>query len=279
MNEKMWLNPALQDNVIKLKNYGTFFFVGPSTGNLACGTEGEGRLEDEYKIIDSLTDLLKLSDDLKGKNVLVTAGGTKERIDSVRYVSNYSSGKMGYNLAMEAKFRCADRVVLISASSGIPKIFGGQTYYVENTQQMKEKVMQYFEDSDVIIMAAAVSDIIPEKRYDYKLKKSKDLLSKIKFIENENILKILSDNKKDSQILCGFAAESGENMEYGIEKLKGNKIDLIVVNDISRNDIGFESDYNEVFIIDRQRNVRKIPKTRKRIISREIINEIVRKLS
>lgn len=279
MNEKMWLNPAIQDNVRKLKDCGTFFFTGPSAGNLACGVEGIGRLEDEDKIIESLSDLLKINDDLRGKNILITAGGTRENIDSVRYISNYSSGKMGYNLAMEAKFRGADKVILVSASPSIPKIYGGQTYFVNSTKEMKEKVMQFFNDSDVIIMAAAVSDIIPEQRFDYKLKKSSDMLSKIKFIENENILRILSGIKKDDQFLCGFAAESGDNIEYGIEKLKGNKIDMIIVNDISRNDIGFESDYNEVFIIDREGKIKKIQKAKKRIIAREIVNEIVSKLS
>jgi phosphopantothenoylcysteine decarboxylase/phosphopantothenate--cysteine ligase len=144
---------------------------------------------------------------------------------------------------------------------------------------MKEKVLEFFEDADIIIMSAAVSDIIPEKTYDFKLKKNQDILSKISFKENENILKILSEIKNDNQILIGFAAESGENIENALEKITGNKIDFIIVNDISRNDIGFESDYNEVFIINYEGEIKKIQKQRKRIIAREIINEIIKKLN
>jgi len=279
MNENMWLNPILQENIEKLKGIGNYFFTGPSEGNLACGSVGIGRLEQEDKIIENIIDLLKINDDLKGKKVLITAGGTKENIDSVRYISNYSSGKMGYALAMEAKFRGASDVILISASKNIPKVYGGKTYYVNNTKEMKEKVLEFFEDADIIIMSAAVSDIIPEKTYDFKLKKNQDILSKISFKENENILKILSEIKNDNQILIGFAAESGENIENALEKITGNKIDFIIVNDISRNDIGFESDYNEVFIINYEGEIKKIQKQRKRIIAREIINEIIKKLN
>jgi len=279
MNEIMWSNPILQENILKLKETGSYFFVGPSKGSLACGAEGMGRLEEEEKIIDSLKDLLMINNDLSGKTVLVTAGGTRENIDSVRYISNYSSGKMGSAIAAEAKFRGAKKVILISTQKNIPRLFGVETHFVNNTVEMKEEIIKFFDDLDVIVMAAAVSDIVPEKTYDYKLKKNQDLLSKISFKENENILKFLSGIKKDKQVLVGFAAESGENIEYASKKIAGNKIDLIVVNDISRDDIGFESEFNEVSIINRSGEVRKIHKAKKRIISREIINEIILKLN
>lgn len=278
MNERMWSNPIIQENIIKLRELGNYFFCGPSEGYLACGSAGVGRLEKEEKIIENLIDLLNTSNDLNGKNVLITAGGTKESIDAVRYISNYSSGKMGYALAAEAKFRGAQKVILISACQDMGKAYGADTYFVNTTKEMKEKILEFFDGMDVIIMAAAVSDIIPEKTYEYKLKKNQDLISKIKFIENENILKILSGLKSKKQVLVGFAAESGENIEYGLEKIKRNKIDMIVVNDISRNDIGFKSDYNEVVIIDYKGEIKKIAKEKKRIIAREIINEIIKKL-
>ncbi|MDD5658409.1 MAG: bifunctional phosphopantothenoylcysteine decarboxylase/phosphopantothenate--cysteine ligase CoaBC [Actinomycetota bacterium] len=278
MNERMWSNPIIQENIIKLRELGNYFFCGPSEGYLACGSAGMGRLEKEEKIIENLIDLLNTSNDLNGKNVLITAGGTKESIDAVRYISNYSSGKMGYALAAEAKFRGAQKVILISACQDMGKAYGADTYFVNTTKEMKEKILEFFDGMDVIIMAAAVSDIIPEKTYEYKLKKNQDLISKIKFIENENILKILSGLKSKKQVLVGFAAESGENIEYGLEKIKRNKIDMIVVNDISRNDIGFKSDYNEVVIIDYKGEIKKIAKEKKRIIAREIINEIIKKL-
>lgn len=278
MNERMWSNPIIQGNIMRLKEFGNYFFCGPSEGYLACGSAGVGRLEKEEKIIENLIDLLDTSNDLNGKNVLITAGGTKESIDAVRYISNYSSGKMGYALAAEAKFRGAQKVILISACQDMGKAYGTDTYFVNTTKEMKEKILEFFDDMDVIIMAAAVSDIIPEKTYEYKLKKNQDLISKIRFIENENILKILSGLKSKKQVLVGFAAESGENIEYGFEKIKRNKIDMIVVNDISRNDIGFKSDYNEVVIIDYKGEIKKIAKEKKRIIAREIINEIIKKI-
>jgi phosphopantothenoylcysteine decarboxylase / phosphopantothenate---cysteine ligase len=279
MNEIMWLNPILQENISKLKETGTYFFIGPAEGKLACGAEGIGRLEQEDKIIDSLKDLLEINNDLFGKTILVTAGGTRESIDSVRYISNYSSGKMGNAIAAEAKFRGAKKVILISTSKNMPRLYGVETYFVNNTREMKEEIIKFFNESDVVIMTAAVSDIIPEKTYDFKLKKNQDLLSKLSFKENENILKFLSGIKKDTQILVGFAAESSENIEFAFEKMSGNKIDLIIVNDISRNDIGFESDYNEITIIRRNASIKKIQKAKKRIISREIINEIISKLN
>jgi len=279
MNEIMWSNPILQQNILKLKETGTYFFTGPSEGSLACGADGIGRLEEEDKIIDDLKDLLMINDDLSGKTILVSAGGTRENIDSVRYISNYSSGKMGNAVAAEAIFRGADKVILISTAKNLPRLYGVETYFVDTTMEMKEKIIKFFDESDVIIMAAAVSDVIPQKTYDFKLKKNQDLLSKLSFKENENILKFLSEIKKEKQVLVGFAAENGEDIISASEKIIGNKIDLIIVNDISRNDIGFESDFNEISIISRNGDVRKIEKAKKRIISREIINEIISKLN
>lgn len=279
MNEIMWSNPILQQNILKLKETGTYFFTGPAEGSLACGADGIGRLEEEDKIIDDLKDLLMINDDLSGKTILVSAGGTRENIDSVRYISNYSSGKMGNAIAAEAKFRGADKVILISTAKNLPRLYGVETYFVDTTMEMKEEIIKFFDESDVIIMAAAVSDVIPQKTYDFKLKKNQDLLSKLSFKENENILKFLSEIKKEKQVLVGFAAENGEDIISASEKIIGNKIDLIIVNDISRNDIGFESDFNEISIISRNGDVRKIEKAKKRIISREIINEIISKLN
>ena len=279
MNDIMWSNPLLQQNILKLKETGTNFFIGPAQGSLACGSEGMGRLEEEDIIIDALKDLLMINTDLSGKTILVSSGGTRESIDSVRYISNYSSGKMGNAIAAEARFRGADKVILISTSRNMPALYGVETHFVDNTAQMKERILNFFNESDVIVMTAAVSDIIPKETYDFKLKKDQDLLSKLSFKENENILKMLSEIKKENQVLVGFAAESGEDIISASKKIIGNKIDLIAVNDISRNDIGFESDYNEISIINRNGDVRKIQKAKKRIIAREIINEIILKLN
>ncbi|MBM3709190.1 MAG: bifunctional 4'-phosphopantothenoylcysteine decarboxylase/phosphopantothenoylcysteine synthetase, partial [Actinobacteria bacterium] len=217
--------------------------------------------------------------ELKGKRVIVTAGGTIEFIDSVRYLSNLSSGKMGFAIAEEAYFRGAERVILITTSKHLQKPYGVEMKLIESTEEMKNEILRYYDNSDVTVMAAAVSDVIPLKRFNYKLKKNDDIISKFKFKENINILEILAESKKQSQVLVGFSAESGENIEATSEKIRGRNIDLMVLNDISRNDIGFESDYNEVVIIGRDGDIIKTGKNLKRIIARKIWEEIVKKLS
>jgi len=279
MNETMYLNNAVQENIKKLVESGKYFFVEPAEGMLACGEEGIGRLADEDLIISRLSGIIKFSNELKGKRVIVTAGGTIEFIDSVRYLSNLSSGKMGFAIAEEAYFRGAERVILITTSKHLQKPYGVEMKLIESTEEMKNEILRYYDNSDVTVMAAAVSDVIPLKRFNYKLKKNDDIISKFKFKENINILEILAESKKQSQVLVGFSAESGENIEATSEKIRGRNIDLMVLNDISRNDIGFESDYNEVVIIGRDGDIIKTGKNLKRIIARKIWEEIVKKLS
>ena len=276
MNESMYLDPIIQKNILQLGKSGKYFFIGPKSGNLACGEEGLGRLEDEDIIIERLGELLNYSSDLKGKKVVITAGGTREFIDTVRYISNRSSGKMGYALAEEAYFRGAEKVILISTARSLPRPYGVDVKYVEDTSGMKNVLDKYFSTSDTAIMAAAVSDIIPLKKYDFKLKKKNDILSKIKFGENENILKSLAKEKKKNQYLVGFAAGSGHNSRDVLEKIKDKNIDMIVANDISREDIGMESDYNEVDIVRQNGTVKKLARDKKRIIARGIWDEIVK---
>lgn len=276
MNEAMYLNHAVQENINDLKASGQYFFVEPQSGRLACGEEGIGRLADEDVIINRLSELISYKSDLKDKKIIITAGATVEHIDSVRYISNLSSGKMGAALAEEAFFRGAARVVLVCASGNIQKPYGVELVKVENTQEMLEVVLKSFNDSDITVMAAAVSDVIPDFRFDYKLKKNDDIMSKLKFKENINILQKLSEIKKDHQYLAGFAAESGENIDNAREKISGRNLDMIVLNDISRKDSGFGSDYNEVVIISKDGRIKKIPKNTKRIIARGIWDEIVK---
>ena len=278
MNESMYLDPVIQKNIKRLKESGKYFFVGPKSGRLACGEEGLGRMEDEDIIIERLGELLKYNSDLKGKKVLITAGGTREFIDSVRYISNKSSGKMGYTLAEEAYFRGAKKVILISAAGNLAPPYGVKIEYTGDTAEMKKALLEYLNGSNIIIMAAAVSDIIPVKKYDFKLKKKDDILSRIRFKENENILELLAEKKKKGQYLVGFAAESDYSVEAVMEKVKGRNIDMIVGNDISREGIGMESDYNEVDIIRQDGSVKKLARDKKRIIARGIWDEIIKSL-
>lgn len=274
MNEGMYLNPIIQENINKLKNIGTYFFVGPVKGKLACGEEGFGKMEDEDVILEKLGNLLSYCDDLNGKKVIVTAGGTKEYIDRVRYISNISSGKMGIALAEEAYFRGAEKVFLITANKNLSLPYGVDVIFVEDSREMKEQVLKYYKNSDVIIMAAAVSDVVPVKRFNYKLKKNDDIISKLKFKENINILKELASKKNRNQILVGFSAEDGININNVRDKFSGENIDLIIANDISRHDIGFESDFNEVIVLKKDSSEKKLKKDNKRIIARKIWDEI-----
>ncbi|MCL5070297.1 MAG: bifunctional phosphopantothenoylcysteine decarboxylase/phosphopantothenate--cysteine ligase CoaBC [Actinobacteria bacterium] len=275
MNESMYLNKAITENIEKLEKTGKYFFVGPVNGNLACGEEGIGRLADKDAIIEKASMLVKYSNDLSGKKIIVTSGGTREYIDSARFISNRSSGKMGHELAAEAYFRGARNVTLITTNKNSVRPYGVETIMVEDTSGMKEEILKRFKQSDITIMAAAVSDIIPENKFNYKLKKNDDIISKLKFKENVNILKMLSELKNKNQILVGFSAESGEKIENSKSKISEKNIDMIVLNDISRDDIGFESDFNEVFLIHKNGDVKKLEKNSKRIIARQIFDEIL----
>ncbi|MGM0364937.1 MAG: bifunctional phosphopantothenoylcysteine decarboxylase/phosphopantothenate--cysteine ligase CoaBC [Actinomycetota bacterium] len=274
MNQSMYLEKSVQKNIEDLKSSGKYFFIGPLQGRLACGEKGTGKMADPAIIAEEIGFLLHYSNQLKGKKVLVTAGGTREYIDPVRFISNLSSGKMGAALAEEAELRGAEKVVLVTAGQDTVsgKVKG---VYVQTSAQMKEKILEVFDDMDIIIMAAAVSDIVPEKTYDYKLKKKDDILSKISFRINENILKLLAEKKEKGQLLIGFAAEYGPDMKNVSERISGKNIDAVIANDISRPDIGMGSDYNQVTIVTRQGKEIELKKAKKRLIARQIWDQLI----
>lgn len=276
MNESMYLDPAVAESIKKLKSSGKYQIAGPVKGELACGESGMGRMEDEDAIIKRLSQLLTVSKELSGKKVVITAGGTREYVDAVRFISNASSGKMGYSLAEEAYFRGAEKVVLISTVRERPVPYGVETHYVGSTAEMKEAVLGQLGDADIMIMAAAVSDIVPEETAGGKLSKKDGLLSRLKFKLNENILEILSTSKRKGQFLVGFAAESGYNIEDVRRKFSGKNIDMIVANDIFGENTAIGSDYNEVEIIRGGKDPVRIPRDRKRIIAGGIWDEIIK---
>ncbi len=275
MNETMYLNQIVQDNIKKLEKTGKYFFIEPEKGRLACGEEGIGKLANEEIIIERITQMISYASDLKGKKIIITSGGTKEFIDSVRYISNKSSGKMGFALAEEAYFRGSREVILITTSKYLTVPYGVKVKYVNTSGEMKDEIFKDFSDTDITIMAAAVGDIVPVEKFNYKLKKNDYIISKLQFKENTNILQLLAESKKNGQFLVGFSAESGENIKNSKEKISGKKIDMIVLNDISRLDIGFESDFNEIIILTGNGKIKKIGKDKKRIIARYIWDEIV----
>jgi len=276
MNQSMYLEKSIQQNIGKLKSEGKYFFIGPQSGRLACGEQGIGKMADPATVIEELSFLLEYSKQLKGKKVLITAGGTREYIDSVRYISNLSTGKMGSALAEEAYFRGADKVVLITTNRDTMPLWPVERVYVQTSSQMKERILDVFGKMDITIMAAAVSDIVPKESFSYKLKKKDDILSKLSFKINENILEILASEKKENQLLVGFAAETGLDMGNVLEKIRGKNIDAIVANDISRKDIGMGSDYNEVIMVTRDEKQIKIAKAKKRLIARKIWDQLIK---
>ncbi len=244
-NTNMMTNLIVKDNIDKLKNYG-YGFIEPDEGRLACGDVGTGKLALTDVIADYVLKELYAKKDLVGKTVLVTAGPTNAPIDPVRYITNKSSGKMGYEIAIEARNRGAN-VTLVSGASSLKRPFGINVIDVCTNKEMKEAVMNNFENSDMTIMAAAVSDYKTFKYSDEKIKKtSKELI--VKLIKDNDILKLLGENKKN-QILVGFAAESNDLIVNAEKKLINKNLDFIVANDIKSDKTGFKSDLNKVTIL------------------------------
>ena len=271
MNTFMYRNPIIQDNMNKLIKLG-FNFVKPDSGLLACGDVGEGKFPSIEKIESFV--FQEVEQNLKGKKVLVTAGPTKEFIDPFRCLTNPSTGKMGISIANECARRGAE-VILVSSvdndtiSSKVKKI------KITSTNDMFEVVKNNFKDCDFIIKAAAVSDYTPVQVFDKKVKKQDGNLT-IEFQRTQDILKYVGDNKTDKQKVIGFAAETNNLIEYAKEKIVKKNLDFIVANDISKKDIGFGSDDNEVYIIDKHDNIKKIDKSNKNNIAKAIVDEILK---
>ena len=268
MNTNMWENPAIVENIETLRKR-NIKIIEPETGFLACGTEGKGRLADINIIFETAKDILLPKQILKGKKIVITAGGTKENIDAVRYIGNYSSGKMGIALADNAYKLGAD-VTLISTVD-IKKQY--KIINVQTAQEMYEAVKHEFINAYSLIMAAAVSDYRVKNISKHKIKKDGNPLT-IELIENPDILKEISKNKKANQIVVGFCAESQNLIENDKNKIKNKGCDYICANDISKKDIGFSSDYNELYIIDKELNISKIEKTDKQNAALKILEEI-----
>lgn len=278
MNTHMLENAATIRNWKQLEADG-HFIMEPDTGFLAEGYEGKGRFPEPENIVTNIQSfLLKNQQDLplRGKKVVVTAGGTKERIDPVRYITNDSSGKMGYSLAIAARDMGAD-VTLISASSTLEKPFGVQFIPVDSAGEMYEAVFEKFEQTDVVVMAAAVSDYTPKNKAKQKIKKNDDDLT-ITLAKTKDILATMGQ-KKAHQFLVGFAAETHDVATYAMGKLEKKKADLIVANDVSKPHAGFNKDTNEVTIFSTDEEPVEISVRSKKEIAEEIIQQVINKMS
>ncbi|WP_102346991.1 bifunctional phosphopantothenoylcysteine decarboxylase/phosphopantothenate--cysteine ligase CoaBC [Bacillus sp. Marseille-P3661] len=272
MNVNMYDHPAVKRNINVLYSDG-FQFIEPSEGYLACGYVGKGRLEEPEKIVNLIDrhfnhTIVQL---LKGKKVLVTAGPTRENIDPVRFFTNRSTGKMGYAIASAAREMGAD-VTLITGPTTLQPPNDVHTIQIESAQQMFEEVMGYYEDTDIVIKAAAVADYRPSKTYEEKMKKHDGNLT-IELERTIDILKTLGE-KKQNQLLVGFAAETESVQDYAKKKLKTKNLDMIVANNVKQQGAGFGGDTNIVTIFNKDGQVRELPLLSKTEVARAIINEI-----
>ena len=264
MNCNMWENSIVQDNLHKLH----YEILEPESGYLACGYEGKGRLCSLDKIFNKTVELLN-NKPLNNKKIVITSGGTIEDIDPVRYISNYSSGKMGLALADTAKNLGAD-VTLITTKDVSKKY---NVIKVKSALDMKSAVEKEFENADCVMMAAAVADYRVKEIAPQKMKKTSDDEISLTLVKNPDILKEIS-SRKTTQVIVGFCAESENLIQNAKEKISKKGCDYLIANDISRKDIGFSSDYNEVTILDKNGNMKKIEKTDKFTIARKIFEEI-----
>lgn len=246
MNTKMYENPILQDNLDKLRRFG-YEIIEPASGHLACGTSGAGKMPSEEVLVSHIERCISKEKDLKGKKVLVTAGPTVESIDPVRYISNHSSGRMGYAIAKAAMLRGAE-VTLVSGPTSLEPPMFVNTVNIRSAADMYEAVMERRDEQDIIIKAAAVADYTPAEVSNEKVKK-KDNEMRIPLTRTKDILKALGENRKDGQFLCGFSMETQNMLENSRAKLKKKNIDMIVANNLKEEGAGFKTDTNVVTLI------------------------------
>ena len=273
MNSNMYENQLTQKNIDVLIESG-WNFIPPESGHLACGTDGVGRMPEPADIVDFVYFTMAFAADMLGIKVLVTAAGTYEPIDPVRYIGNRSSGKMGYAIAEAAKKRGAE-VILVSGPSALTPPEGVEFIGVESAAEMRDAVMEHFSEADMIIKAAAVADYRVRNASDQKIKKNDEELTLV-LEKNPDILKELGEKKRTGQILVGFAAETQNLLEYAKAKLEKKNLDMIVANDVSRKDAGFNTDTNVVKLLYRNGTIEELPIMTKHKLADELLNRVLK---
>lgn len=272
MNTEMYNNPIVQRNLADLRSLG-YHIMEPEVGWLACGVTGPGRLPSPESIVQWLTEQLSSLENkhlLDGKTVVVTAGGTQEYIDPVRYIGNRSSGKMGYAIAAEAA-RQGARVILVSAPTSLSVPANVELVAVDSAQSMKEAVDRLYDSVDIVIMAAAVSDFRVANKAEQKIKKMESMT--LELVKNPDILQSLGE-RKTHQLLVGFAAETEHVVEYGQDKVKRKHLDMLIANDVSKANAGFNVDTNEGYFLYPNREPKAMQNMKKSELARHIIGEI-----
>ncbi len=271
MNCNMWENDFVQNNILKLKQSKNIEVMEPKNGFLACGCNGKGRMSEPQEIYEKTVEILiNNCNFLKNKNFIVTAGGTREPIDPIRCISNHSSGKMGIAVADEI-FNAGGNVILISTVA-VKRQY--KVINVDTTEEILNAVKNNLKEDTNVIMAASISDYKVENVADKKIKKENNDSLTIKLIKNVDVLKEIAKIRTDKQKIIGFCAETDNLIENAIKKVKAKNLDYIIANDVSRKDIGFNVDYNEVVIIDRNENQFKIERDTKNNIAKKMLKYI-----
>ncbi len=275
MNSSMYLNPVVQESIEKLKKM-SVSFIDPEEGDLACGEEGIGRLAHVDSIVREAITLARKSQSLKGKKILVTAGGTREAVDPVRFISNRSSGKMGHALAEAARKRGA-KVVLISASNNLSIPWGVHYVPVESSDEMADAVLNNLNRASYLFMAAAVSDYKPKRISKKKLRKE-EWNGILELIKGRDILSEVG-RKKKKPLLIGFAADTMDHLKNARTKLKEKNLDWIAINDVGRKGIGFGADKNEILMLDKRGRKTHIPEMYKRQVADKILDIVCKPMT
>lgn len=270
MNTEMYNNPITQRNLEGLRSLG-YHIMDPAEGWLACGITGVGRLPEPEAIVDWLEAKMCSTNELEGTTILVTAGGTQESIDPVRYIGNRSSGKMGYAIAEQAAHMGA-KVILVSAPTSLPIPSGVDFISVDSAVSMQEAVEARYNDVNVVIMAAAVSDFRVLHKAEQKIKKMESMT--IELVKNPDILQGLG-TKKSHQILVGFAAETEHVIKYGQDKVAKKNLDMLVANDVSKSNAGFNVDTNEGYFLYPDKEPKEMPNMKKSDLARHILREVI----
>ncbi len=269
MNSNMYTHPTVQENLTILRGRGVHV-LEPDSGLLACGVEGKGRLPDPQKIMDWVDFHLGKTELLQGKTVIVSAGGTQEAIDPVRYITNRSSGKMGYAVALKAA-QAGAKTILVSAPTDLAVPIGVERIIVCSATEMKEAIDSHYDSADAVIMAAAVADYRVAEVADNKIKKQETMT--LELVKNPDILASLGE-RKQQQKLIGFAAETQDVITYGKEKVRKKNLDMLVANDVSKLNAGFDVDTNEVTFIYPGDQIVSLPNMSKLDVAERIIQAL-----
>ncbi|MEX2416557.1 MAG: bifunctional phosphopantothenoylcysteine decarboxylase/phosphopantothenate--cysteine ligase CoaBC [Paenibacillaceae bacterium] len=275
MNVHMYDHPAVQHNLTTLKQRGVQIF-DPGEGQLACGYIGKGRMAEPEQLFERIAALLSDHRPLQGKRVLITAGGTIERIDPVRYLTNDSSGKMGYAFAEIAKELGAE-VTLISGRTVLASPAGVEVVSIESAEEMLHATLERFDHTDIVIKAAAVADYRPASIAMKKIKKSDDILQ-LELVKNPDILQQLGE-RKTSQFIVGFAAETEDMERYALDKLQRKRCDLLVANNVTLPGAGFGTDTNIVTLFDEHGVIESLPLMDKRQVARHVMELVAKRIA